>query len=212
MKRDLQKLIENAAMQPAYKKAIGIRKNYAVMMIFVTGLSEYAEEPCLLFEKRAANLDTQPDEICFPGGMREEGESLLKCAVRETEEELAIAQDRLNIYGEIMTLYSYANFSLHVFAAELDGRYLKDIEASADEVAEWFIIPLHEFEETKPFVKKIEIVPDTEDFPCSMVGIDKDYPWRKGSYDVPVYKIGGRTVWGITARLIMDFVNKFRKG
>ena len=36
------------------------------------------------------------------------------------------------------------------------------------------------------------------------VGIGEDYPWSRGTVEVPVWFWEGRAVWGMTARLIRD--------
>ena len=45
---------------------------------------------CLLYEVRSHTLRRQPGEICFPGGELEGDESVVVCALRETQEELGI--------------------------------------------------------------------------------------------------------------------------
>ncbi|NLF34936.1 MAG: CoA pyrophosphatase, partial [Clostridiales bacterium] len=55
----------------------------------------------LLFERRADTLAHQPGEVCFPGGFMEPGESPEACALRETEEELAIPPSTIRILGRL---------------------------------------------------------------------------------------------------------------
>ena len=69
---------------------MGVRTHYAVLVPVV----EWNGKLHLLFEVRSDALRRQPGEVCFPGGRMEEGESPTQCALRETEEELAIPRAR----------------------------------------------------------------------------------------------------------------------
>ena len=51
----------------------------------------------LLFEQRALHLRKQGGDICFPGGRLNEGESPREAALRETEEELLIPREEIEI-------------------------------------------------------------------------------------------------------------------
>ena len=201
-------LVQQAVNQPEDKKTLDISREYAVMMIFV-----YDEDgkPGILLERRASGLDTQPGEICFPGGKVEEGEIPIIAAYRETFEELGLEPSLIHVQGEISKLHSYSNFTLTAIAAEMEIENLSKIEMNTDEVSEWFVIELEEFIKTEPYMHSMKILPQTEDFPYEMVDIDRDYPWRTGYYNVPIYKVAGRTVWGLTANLIHNFVQRIKE-
>ena len=55
----------------------------------------------LLFEQRALHLRKQAGDICFPGGRLNEGESPREAALRETEEELLISREEIDIVAEL---------------------------------------------------------------------------------------------------------------
>ena len=73
---------------------MGARHEFAVLCPLV----ERPDGLHLLFEVRAANLK-QGGEVCFPGGRREPEESLIECALRETEEELSIPRSEITLLG-----------------------------------------------------------------------------------------------------------------
>jgi len=33
------------------------------------------------------------------------------------------------------------------------------------------------------------------------LGIGDDYPWRRGKWEIPIYDIESRIIWGLTARI-----------
>ena len=68
---------------------LGRRHEYAVLCPLV----ERPEGLHLLFEVRSTTV-RQAGETCFPGGRMEPGEAPDACALRETEEELAIPPPR----------------------------------------------------------------------------------------------------------------------
>ena len=70
---------------------LGARHSYAVLCPLV----ERPDGLHLLFEVRSAALHRQPGEVCFPGGRMEAGETPEQCALRETEEELAIPRQEV---------------------------------------------------------------------------------------------------------------------
>ena len=57
----------------------------AVKFAVLVPLVEANGELHLLYEVRAATLQRQPGEVCFPGGRIEEGETAVQCALRETK-------------------------------------------------------------------------------------------------------------------------------
>ena len=48
----------------------------------------------VLFEIRSSQIQSQPGDVCFPGGMVEPGETEAQAAVREMREELLVDQYR----------------------------------------------------------------------------------------------------------------------
>ncbi|MBR6015392.1 MAG: hypothetical protein IK059_04870, partial [Firmicutes bacterium] len=59
---------------------------------------------------------------------------------------------------------------------------------------------------------KVDIVVDVpEDFPYPLLGLTRDYGWRVGHMDIPVYDYGPYPIWGITGRIIKSFLEYARK-
>lgn len=86
---------------------LGKRHEYAVLCPLV----EQTDGLHLLFEVRSAAVQ-QAGETCFPGGRMEPGETPADCALRETEEELAIPPAEIRLLGEGDFICSQRGFLL----------------------------------------------------------------------------------------------------
>ena len=89
---------------------MGQRGGSAVLVPLV----EHQGETCLLYEVRSASI-RQPGEICFPGGKKEQGETPLQCALRETREELGIPENAVSVIGPMDFVYIRAHNLLRPF-------------------------------------------------------------------------------------------------
>lgn len=175
---------------------MGLEKNYAIFIPIICSNTE----PSLLFEVRSSHLKQQPNEICFPGGRIEKGESPLAAAKRETCEELLISEHTIQILTPTDFIVTPANKVLYPYLGilnEYSGTF------SHNEVSETFLVPLSFFIHTKPttYFNKVSITPE-ERFPVEQIPNGTDYHWEGGQYPVPFYFYKQRIIWGITARII----------
>lgn len=182
----------------------GARREYAVLCPLIDGPSG----PSLLFEVRAAQL-RQGGEVCFPGGRREGSESFLDCALRETEEELAIPRSEIQLLGTPDFLSNAAGALIRPVLGLVSPAGLAAMRPSAEEVAEVFTVPLSFFQTTPPEVYTYDLVPRVQaDFPYDRVGISPDYPWSRGTVEVPVWYWQDRVIWGLTARILRGLISE----
>ena len=161
----------------------------------------------LVFEVRAASLRRQPGEVCFPGGRMEPGEDDVTCALRETEEELAIPSRCVRVLGRGDFIASAAGFTLQPVLGVISAEGLDLLRAAPDEVAEVFTVPLSFFMDTKPEVYTYALTAaGPSDFPYGAVGIPADYRWSGGRVEVPLWRFDGRAIWGMTARIVRSLL------
>lgn len=160
----------------------------------------------VLFEVRARDMKTQPGEVCFPGGMLEGDETPAQCAIRETCEEIGICEDDIRLIARLDSVVNYSGFTIYSYLGVIDARALEHLKCNEGEVDEVFFVPLAWFVANAPKVHDIEIKPDITNFPYEDVGVDKDYSWRCGRMDVPVYTWEGHYIWGLTGRMVRNFV------
>ena len=173
----------------------------------------------LLYEVRAAKLDRQPGEICFPGGLIEEGETPLECALRETFEETGIRPENVEVLGKLDRIYSTSGSCIHAFVgvvntsggAEAAGMsaddFVDSLNYSRDEVAEIFTVPIEDLAACEPEMYYSRLVQEPDPgFPYDRVTGGEMYPWRSGKSPVPVYDVNGRIIWGLTGRITKEFL------
>lgn len=154
----------------------------------------------LLFEKRSSNLKYQPDEICFPGGKLEQGETLLACAVRETMEELNVTAGQIEVLGPGDIYLSPFRLIIHSFIG-----VLKDYKDtfSTDEVGEIIKVPLDYLRNATPESYESSLVTEPpKDFPYEWIPGGNQYTWRKGSRDILFYRYDTWVIWGMTAEIL----------
>lgn len=183
-------------------RLMGRYSYYAVLLPLI----ETSSGLHVLFEVRSDNLKRQPGEVCFPGGRIEQTESREECVVRETMEELNLERDDISVIGPLDFINTYSDFTLYPFLGVINAKAVLNLNVNVDEVKETFLVPLHFFLETEPYVYHFDVVPDVkDDFPYEMINSQRGYNWRKGCSTVPIYHYEDRVIWGLTARIIHHF-------
>ncbi|HSC69603.1 MAG TPA: CoA pyrophosphatase [Cellvibrio sp.] len=145
----------------------------------VIALISEGNNPSILYTKRAAHLRQHPGEVCFPGGMWEQGDSdLWATALREAHEEIGLPAFGIQLLGRLPQSRTRAGTPVTPFVASFDSSL--PLHASPDELDSIFLVPLSAFKEG------IQVREDTFE--------------RNGlMYQVPVYQFQGYEIWGVTA-------------
>lgn len=115
-------------------------KQSAVLLAFI----ERNNELCLLLTKRSQHLRHHPGQISFPGGKHDiEDDSLKTTAIRETQEELGINVDDIDLFGELPFHDTITGFRIKPYLGFVDHRV--DIVANDGEVSEVIEVPITSF-------------------------------------------------------------------
>ena len=173
--------------------------------VFIPLVKNELNETCILFQVRAKTLRNQPSEISFPGGRIENDETPDDASIRETCEELGFDKSNINLISELDLFVNYSNMIIHSFVGEIKNLDL--ININKDEVESVFLVPLKYLLETTPnyYTSSVEVIP-SDDFPFELVPNKHDYKFKTSSYDIVFYKYNDYVIWGITAKILEDFI------
>lgn len=142
-----------------------------------------------VFTKRREDLRRHPGEISFPGGRQEEGEpDLLSTALREADEEIGLSPESVAVIGALPpTSTIVTNYAVYPFVAMIEGS--RQWRPSPREVAQVLELSL----------------------PALRSGYAKRRLVRRG---IPIrtetYLLGGHLIWGATARILSDLLQRLR--
>lgn len=159
----------------------------AVMVLF--GGDEM--DPVMILARRSFNLRTHSGQIGLPGGKPDPADgSMLATAIRETEEELGVGREYLDVWGELEPVQTGSTgFGLSVHTGWLKD--LGQINPSPEEVDEVLLIP-------------VSAVLD----PAS--SRDETRIENGEAFSRPCYSYNGQIVWGATARIVAQVVELMR--
>jgi 8-oxo-dGTP pyrophosphatase MutT (NUDIX family) len=146
----------------------------------------------LILTKRRDDLHSHAGQISFPGGKREDEETLLTTALRETEEEVGIPTTAVQSLGQLTTIYiPPSGFLVHPFVGWYQNGGIPHFTPSVDEVAQIIEVPLTTFLDPKTAVAE---------------------PWDFKGHEVivPYFAIEEHKVWGATAIMLSEFVERLR--
>lgn len=104
-------------------------------------LVDRGSEPTVLLTLRTAHLTAHAGQISFPGGRIEDRDAdPLAAALRETEEEIGVGPDRVDIVGRLNTYITRTGFRVQPYVGVL--RPPLALTPDPFEVAETFEVPL----------------------------------------------------------------------
>lgn len=119
----LAQLRDSCAVLPAEPFSFTVdRDTQRLPAAVVVPILDYGDRATILLTKRTAHLTAHAGQICFPGGMWEEGDdSLLATALREMEEEIGIPASRATIIGEGRGRITGTGFQITPFIAHIEA-------------------------------------------------------------------------------------------
>lgn len=164
----------------------------------------------VLFEVRSKNLSVQPCEISFPGGGYEDtDESFEETAIRETCEELGLHREDVELFSPMDVFITPFDMIIHPFVGAIN---YENININRDEVDHVFLVPLDYLLTAEPQMYNANLdvsVPD--DFPYHLIPQGRDYKFKKARYVLYFYRYEGYIIWGITAKILKDFLDQLKE-
>ena len=137
--------------------------------------------------KRSEYNGPHSGQISLPGGKFEQIDvSLINTAIRETQEEIGINPDHVEILGSLTPLHiPVSNF----FVQPVVGLYKSEPSFNPDKSEVEYVIELNLLDLIKP-----------EN--CTV----KDFNYKQTLFTAPVYNCNGYAIWGATAMILSEFL------
>lgn len=150
-------------------------------------LTQNQENPGIIFTKRAEHLNSHRGEVAFPGGKWEEGDSdLLATAMRETEEEIGLPPQQVNMIASLPVMKTRHQVRVRPYVGLIpEGLSLVANPAELDAV---FEVPVRYLLDPSNLT--------TDHF------VGPDYSLRMPCYIYQSYRI-----WGFSLVVLTDFLN-----
>lgn len=191
------------------KRIIG-QSRYVSSAVFI-GIVRIEEKEFIILEKRALHI-RQGGEISFPGGKYDvEDKTTEYTAIRETIEELGITRDKIEMLGKFGSLVSPNGIILEVYVGYINIQNIEEVKYNSAEVEKVILVPLDFFLENPPRVEMIgmENIPM---FSTSELKLPERYgnSWTGRPREVYFYNYQGEIIWGLTAEIIYEFIQKYR--
>lgn len=149
-----------------------------------TGLS-------ILLTRRSADLKHHAGQVSFPGGRMEEHDHDIEVtALRETHEEIGIAEGDISIIGYLETMPTVTGYAVTPVVGLVDGSV--ELVLDRTEVESAFEVPL-------------SFLTDPENH--TLVARE----WQGLSFSMVEFHYDGERIWGATAQMLLRFINLIKK-
>ena len=144
-------------------------------------------EPHLVFTRRREDLRRHAGEISFPGGREDHGdEDLIATALREAHEEIGLPPEAVTILGALQPTPTIAtNYSVYPFVGLIEPGM------------EWTLSPREVAEVLELSISDLR------------AGYGRRRLVRRGvPFRTDVYVVGDDLIWGATARILADLLDR----
>jgi 8-oxo-dGTP pyrophosphatase MutT (NUDIX family) len=145
------------------------------------------DEPGLVFTERRSDLRRHPGEISFPGGRRDEpAESLVTTALREAEEEIGLDRAAVDVIGALPPVGTFVTgYKVHPFVGVIPEGL--PFSPNPGEVAAILLFRLDELRAGFAMRRLVR----------------RGIPIR-----TPTYVVGEHLIWGATARILAELLER----
>jgi 8-oxo-dGTP pyrophosphatase MutT (NUDIX family) len=169
--------------------AMKVRGNVDAAVLLA--LYGWPERPGLIFTERRADLRRHAGEISFPGGLRDEGDAdLAATALREAEEEIALDPAVVEMSGALPPASTFVTgYRIHPFVGLVPDPAELGLEANPTEVGTVLTFSLDVLRENYAMRRLV----------------------RRGiPFHTPTYEIEGHLIWGATARILGELLDRLK--
>lgn len=140
----------------------------------------------VVLTRRSADLAEHPGQIAFPGGGLDPGEPWIAAALREAQEEVGLAPDRVEVVGQLDDAWSGAGHHIVPVVGWLAARPV--LRAEPREVAEILLVDVDEIRQ--PACRGVDVV-----------------VYRGVRYENTTLTWSGGSAYGLTADLLLEAID-----
>jgi 8-oxo-dGTP pyrophosphatase MutT (NUDIX family) len=147
-----------------------------------------ADEPHLLFTQRTMTVRDHRGQISFPGGVQSPQDAdLLATALREAREEIGLDPEQVEVLGRLQPVATVTGYWVTAFVGLIPYPY--DFHLNSGEVQRLLLLPLEGFCDPRRWNSG-------------------DYTYNGRIVRVCCWKHDGTVIWGATARLLLDLLQR----
>lgn len=179
-------LLQQAAAATAMQLPAGMQVKQSAVLVPII---DYGDRLQLLFTQRALHLQHHPGQISFPGGKLEANESPAAAALRETEEEIGVSANDIELLGQLHSYNTLTGFVISPWVGILPAS--AQIRFDPQEVSAVFEVPLNYFIE-----------------PANRHQLW--LPWKGMPRQLHFMPYQDKLIWGATAAIIQQLVQQIR--
>lgn len=165
--------------------------SFAAVLAAITGP---IHDPSLLLIERPGGMRTHAGQLAFPGGKPDPDDGdLLRTALREAEEEVGLPAGEVRVLGRLDPVPTPTGFFIVPFVGRVEPQWEPSIR-SEQEVARVLTPSFRQLQD--PTVHTV----------------DGRRKWRGVVYDLHRYDVADPPLWGATARMVWDLLERLRTG
>nr|WP_255216121.1 CoA pyrophosphatase [Pseudenhygromyxa sp. WMMC2535] len=148
-------------------------------------------DPSLVLIERSSALRQHAGQLAFPGGKPEPSDrDLLDTALREAEEEVALQREQVDVLGRLSPVPTPTGYMIIPFVGRVRGPWQP--RRASPEVARVLTPSLSQLMDPGVYVNAGQV------------------EWRGQSYERHEYRIAEPPLWGATARMVWDLLERIR--
>ncbi|MCH7580865.1 MAG: CoA pyrophosphatase [Chloroflexi bacterium] len=146
----------------------------------------------ILFQVRSETVLHHKGQISFPGGAEDPGDvDLLMTALRESEEEIGLVREDVEVLGQLDDIVTISDFLVTPYVGRVTRAAPYPFAPSGYEVAELLEVPLPHL--------------------LDPANLNREpVAWREVMAPPPSYSYGKHLIWGATGRMLTQFLDVTR--
>jgi len=163
----------------------------AVVALLMPGEGPREDDPAVVLIERAGRMRNHAGQVALPGGKPDDGDAgLVGTALREAGEEVGLPVDGVDVLGRLAPVPTPSGFCIWPFVAWAPDAWTPQ-NTSEDEVAAVLTPHLSQLADAH--------------------SSDGRGVWRGFEYEMHRFAVHEPPVWGATARIMWDLLERIRK-